>query len=154
MLDDAFSWRSMSHLSRDTVEDIESLAESQYVSIPASKSGPALKAVPKISKPLVAYLEGLLAVSPFANGYFDSRAKGVAELAAAEGLKNLNELSNERYMQYLKRKLGEWYREAPRPARKQPVLDEDEPEAEAGDTEEAPDTEEAHVGDGGGFALD
>ena len=79
---------------------------------------------------------------------------GVAEAAAAEGLKNLNELSNERYMQYLKRKLGEWYREAPRPARKQPVLDEDEPEAEAGDTEEAPDTEEAHVGDGGGFALD
>ena len=57
-------------------------------------------------------------------------------------------------MQYLKRKLGEWYRKAPRPARTQPVLDEDEPEAEAGDTEEAPDTEEAHVGDGGGFALD
>ena len=38
-LDDAFSWRSMSNLSRDTVEDIESLAESQYLSIPGSNSG-------------------------------------------------------------------------------------------------------------------
>jgi hypothetical protein len=45
-------------LSRDDVEDIE---------VPASKSGPALKAVlilPKISKTLVTYIEGLLAVSP------------------------------------------------------------------------------------------
>jgi len=51
--DDASSWRSMSRsrLSCNTVEEVEHLAESQYVSIAASKSGPALKAVPKISKP-------------------------------------------------------------------------------------------------------
>ena len=50
--DDASSWRSMSRLSCNTVtvEEVEHLAESQYVSIAASKSGPALKAVPKISK--------------------------------------------------------------------------------------------------------
>jgi hypothetical protein len=40
-----------------------------------------------------------------------SRAKGVAEHASAEAMKNLNKLKNEPYMAYLKRKLGEWYRE-------------------------------------------
>ena len=46
-------------------------------SVQATKSGAALKAVPKQSKHLVAYMEGLLAVSPYVNGPFDSHAKGV-----------------------------------------------------------------------------
>jgi hypothetical protein len=36
-------------------------------------------------------------------------------------MKILNKLKNEPYMAYLKRKLREWYSEAPRPLRKQPV---------------------------------
>ena len=75
-------------------------------------------------------MEGLLAVSPSVNGPFDSHAKGVAVLAeavAAAALSDLNQLANELYMAYVKRKLGEWYREAPRPARKQPAVDADEP---------------------------
>jgi hypothetical protein len=120
-LDDAFSWRSMSVLSRDSVEDIETLAESQSSSVQATKSGAALLAVPKLSKHLVAYMEGLLAVSPYVNGPFDSRAKGVSDAVAAAALSDLNKLANEPepYMAYLKRKLGEWYRKAPRPERKQ-----------------------------------
>jgi hypothetical protein len=51
-------------------------------SVQAIKSGAALKAVPKLSKHLVPYMEGLLAVSPYVNGPFDSHAKGVAVLAA------------------------------------------------------------------------
>ena len=47
------------------------MAESQYVSIAASKSGQALKAVPKISKHLVAYVAGLDAVSPYMGCPFD-----------------------------------------------------------------------------------
>ena len=85
-LDDAFSWRSISTLSCDSVEDIETLAESQYPSVQATKSGAALKAVPKLSKHLVAYMEGLLTVSPYVNGPFDSRAKGVTEAVAAAAL--------------------------------------------------------------------
>ena len=92
VLDDAFSWRSMSRLSCNTVEEVEHLAESQYLSIAASKSGAALKAIPKISKHLVAYMEGLVAVSPYKDGPFDSRAKGVAEHAATEAFNNLNKL--------------------------------------------------------------
>ena len=81
-------------------------------------------------------MECLLAVSPYVNGHFDSHAKGVAVLAeavAAAALLDLNQLANEPYMAYLKRKLGEWNREAPRPARKQPVVHADEPAPAAGD---------------------
>ena len=86
LLDDAFSWQSMSRLSCQTMEEVERLAESQHLSISASKSGAALKAIPKISKQLVAYMAGLVAVSPYTNGPFDSRTKGVAEHAATEAL--------------------------------------------------------------------
>ena len=93
MWDDASSWRSMSRLSCNTVEEVEHLAESQYVSIAASKSGPALKAVPKISKHLVAYMAGLGAVSPYMGGPFDPRVKGIAEQAATQAFNNLNKLT-------------------------------------------------------------
>ena len=73
------------------------MAESQYLSIAASKSGALKNAIPKISKHLVAYMAGLVAVSPYKNGPFDSRAKGVAEHAAAEAYNQLNKLKNEPY---------------------------------------------------------
>ena len=80
-------------------------------------------------------MEGLLAVSRYVNGPFDSHAKGVtvlAEAVAAAALSDLNQLANELYMAYVKRKLGEWYREPARgpktrAARKQPAVDADEP---------------------------
>ena len=92
-------------------------------SVQATKSGAALKAVPKLSKHLVAYMEGLLAVSRYVNGPFDSHAKGVAVLAeavAAAALSDLNQLANELYMAYVKRKLGEWYREPARGPKTRP----------------------------------
>ena len=110
VLDDAFSWRSMSRLSCNTVEEVEHLAESQYLSIAASRSGAALPAIPKISKHLVAYMEGLVAVSPYKDGTFDDRATGVAEHAYTQAFNNLNKIKNEPYMIHLKRKIGEWYR--------------------------------------------
>ena len=132
--------------------------------VQATKSGAALKAVPKLSKHLVAYMEGLLAVSPYVNSPFDSHAKGVAvlvEAVAAAALSDLKHLANELYIDYLKHKLGEWYyvtaslREAPRPARKQPAVDADEPAPAAGDQEEATEADApSGGGDGGGFVLD
>jgi hypothetical protein len=64
-------------------------------SVQATKSGAALKAVPKLSKHLVAYMEGLLAVlvSPYVNGPFDSHAKGVAVLAEADAAAALSVLN-------------------------------------------------------------
>ena len=99
-------------------------------------------------------MEGLVAVSPYKDGPFDSRAKGVAEHAA----NNLNKLKNEPYMAYLKSKLGEWYSEAQQPLRKEPAADdEEEPAASAAaageDEEEQGDGSDAG-GDGVGFSLD
>jgi hypothetical protein len=51
-------------------------------------------------------MEGLLAVSPYVNGPFDSRVKGVAEAVAAAVLSDLNQLANEPYMANLKRSSG------------------------------------------------
>ena len=68
----------------------------------------------------------------------------------------MNQLANELYMAYFKHKLGERYREAPRPARKQPAVDADEPAPAAGDQEEEEATEAdapSGGGDGGGFVL-
>ena len=100
-------------------------------------------------------MEGLVAVSPYKDGPFDSRAKGVAEHAATEAFNNLNKIKNEPYMDYLKRKLGEWYREAPQPARKEPVADdEEEPGARTAATGEDEEEKEEGGSDGGGFLLD
>jgi hypothetical protein len=79
VFDDSLSWRSMSNLACDTTEEVEQLADSQYLFITASRSGSALLAVPKISKNLIAYMAGLVAVSPYGHGPFNSRAKGVAQ---------------------------------------------------------------------------
>jgi hypothetical protein len=88
-------------------------------------------------------------------GPFDSRAKGVVEAVAAAAPTDLNQLASEPYMAYLKSKLGKWHREAPRPARKQPAVDEDEPAPADNDKEEATETDApSGGGDGGGFVVD
>jgi calcineurin-like phosphoesterase len=92
-MDDAFLPRSMLDLSHSAMEDIETLAESQYTwTIPwsnfqATKSGAALQALKETSKNLIVYMEGLLAMSPYVNGPFDSRTKGVAEAEANKASK-------------------------------------------------------------------
>jgi hypothetical protein len=68
----------MARLSCDTTEEIVHLVENHFLSTAATKFGSTLLAVPKVSKNLVAYLAGLVAVSPYKHGPFDSRAKGVA----------------------------------------------------------------------------
>jgi hypothetical protein len=67
-----------------------------YNSVP--KLSKHIVAVPKLSKHLVTHMEGLLAVSPYVNGPFDSRDMGVAEAVAAAALLDLNKLANEPYM--------------------------------------------------------
>jgi hypothetical protein len=66
----------MSNLACNTVEEVEQLQDSQYLSIAASRSGSALQAVPKISKNLVAYMAALVAVSPYKHGPFDFSCQG------------------------------------------------------------------------------
>jgi hypothetical protein len=57
---------------------------------------------------------------------FDSRAKGVAEPVAVAEFSDLNQLTNDFYMYYLKRELWKWYYKAQRPTHKQPAVNEEE----------------------------
>ena len=77
-------WRSLSFYDLSRVEDIagEALAESEFSKIAASPSGNGQSAVQKISKHFVAYLEGLVALPPYARGTADPRATGLAEAVA------------------------------------------------------------------------
>ena len=62
-------------------------------------------AVPKISKQFVAYLEGLVAVAPYARGTADPRATGLAEGVADAVFDQLNKERRKDYMDFLKRKV-------------------------------------------------
>ena len=66
VFDELSTWRSMSRLYCN-VSDMQHLASSVYPASPAAFGGvcPALKAVPKISRNLVAYLAGLIVVTPY-----------------------------------------------------------------------------------------
>ena len=76
---------------------------------------PALPAVPKISKNLVAYIQVacMLVTASYAIGAGDRRANGLAEAQADAVLKHLNLVSNTDFTAFLKRKLLEWYAAAP-----------------------------------------
>ena len=135
--EDATSWRSLSSMHRSRVEDIEALAESEFDAIAESPSGAALPACPKISKTFVAYLEGLVVVPPYNRGTADPRASGFAEEVAADAFDKLNAVKKSDYMAFLKRKLREWYRAAPKgpgpgPARREPDDESDQPAPKAG----------------------
>lgn len=102
-----------------SVEEMDMLAKSEYAAVPAAFGGafPELKAVPKISKALVAYLAGLAIVAPYSGGASDKRAGGLAEEHAEASMKDTQPLSREAYVDYLARKLGDWYRDAPKSER-------------------------------------
>ena len=126
--DDASSWRSLSSLQRSRVEDIEALAEEEYAEIPESASGAKQPSCPKISKTFVAYLAGLVVVAPYHRGTADLRASGYAEEVAVDAFGKLNAVSKKDFMPYMKRKLGEWYRAAPKGPETARKATEDDPE--------------------------
>ena len=100
-------------------------------------------------------MEGLLAVSPYLNGPFDSRAKGVAECRCRGTLGP--EPACQRALHGLPQAQarGMVLRGPKRPASKQPAVDADEPAPAAGDQEEATEANApSGGGDGRGFVLD
>jgi hypothetical protein len=103
VLDDATSWQSLPLYHRPNVEDMEALAESEFAAMPEA----SLPACPKISKPLVACLVGLVAMSPYPRGTADPRAARFAREVATASFEKLDVFKNSEHMAYLKRKLGE-----------------------------------------------
>ena len=81
----------------------------------------ALSAMPKIPRNFVAYLSGLIVVTPNIGGTSDIRAASLGEAHADVVLKFLKLETDAAYTDFLDRELVEWYAAAPKSDRHAPV---------------------------------
>ena len=95
VLDDLPTWRSMNTYAVDTEAQMRLLAAAEHPAIPATSSGPAFMAIPKLSKTLVSYIVGLMVTTPYFRGSCDERAKGLAEQHGKSTLATLNTINGE-----------------------------------------------------------
>jgi ribonuclease I len=113
VFDDMGTWPAMNRLYCESAADVRNLAGSDWPAIPESDSGAAQEAVPRMSKTLVAYVEGLLATTPYRHAA-DARAAGLAEAQFKTYHGLFNTIDNTKWKDYLMRKLGEWLEDCPR----------------------------------------
>ena len=135
VLDNIPTWRSMSATyAVDSEAQMQTLAASDFPAIPASPSGPACMAIPKLSKTLVSYIVGLMVTTPYYRGNCDDRIKGLAEQYVKSCLATLNTIDGKAYKAFLQGRVTAWYalypemRPAPK-ARSSSVGSEEEEEA-------------------------
>jgi len=110
---DMGSWPCMQRLDFNTLTDVRNLAGSDWPAFAESDSGGAQEAVPVLSKPLVAYVEGLLASTPYRQAT-DVRAAGLADAQFRTYNELFNTMENAKWKDYLTRKLCEWFQDCPR----------------------------------------
>ena len=77
--------------------------------------------MPKISRNFVAFLSGLIVVTPNIGGTSDTRAASLGEAHADVVLKVLKLATDAAYTDFLDRKLVEWYAAAPKSDRHAPA---------------------------------
>ena len=146
VLDDLPTWRSMNTYAVDTEAQLKLLAAAEHPAIPATSSGPAFCAVPKLSKTLVSYIVGLMVTTPYFRGSCDERAKGLAEQHVTSTLASLNTLNTVLYKKFLQETIVGWFalfpeeRAAPRAGRASLAGD------EGVDVEEPDEGEEGRIG--------
>jgi len=105
LFQDMGSWPLMQRLYCNTVTVVWNLAGSDWPAIAESDSGAAQEAVPVLSKTLVAYVEGLLATTPFCQAT-DVRAAGLADAQFRMCNELFNTMENAKWKEYLTRKLS------------------------------------------------
>ena len=110
VLDDLRTWRSMNTYAVDNAAQMQLLASAEHPEIPATPSGPAHIAIPKISKTLVSYIAGLVVTTPYYRANCDDRIKGLAEPYAKACLATLNTIDGKAYKKYLQDKLTAWFK--------------------------------------------
>ena len=113
VFDDMGSWPAMNRLYCESAADVRNLAGSDWPAIPESDSGAAQEAVPRMSKTLVAYVEGLLATTPYRHAA-DARAAGLAEAQFKTYHGLFNTIDNAKWKDYFMRKLCQWLEDCPR----------------------------------------
>ena len=115
VLDDLPTWRSMNTYAVDTEAQMKLLAAAEHPAIPASSSGPAFMALPKLSKTFVSYIVGLMVTTPYYRGGCDERVKGLVEPYVKSCMATLNTMNGEQYKRFLQERLVGWFRTQSRP---------------------------------------
>ena len=109
VLDDLPTWRSMNTYAVNNEAQMQLLASAEHPAIPATPSGPAHIAIPKISKTFISYIAGLVVTTPYYRANCDDRIKGLAEPYAKACLATLNTIDGKAYKNYLQEKLTAWF---------------------------------------------
>ena len=142
VLDDLPTWRSMNTYAVDTEAQMKLLAAAEHPAIPASSSGPAFMAIPKLSKTFVSYIVGLMVTTPYYRGSCDERVKGLAEPYVRACMTTLNTMNGEQYKRFLQERLVGWFalfpevRTAPKAGRASLPQDDENSGGEADEGEE------------------
>ena len=103
----ALTWQS---LTMHNPKKADHAWPGRYDAIDASASGPDLPAVPWLSKNFVAYFEAFLGAAPYFKST-DSRNK--LDRLYGKALKGLNKVDDDKFDQYVMRKLRAWYTKFP-----------------------------------------
>ena len=85
----------------DTEAQMKLLAAAEHPAIPATSSGPAFMALPKLSMTFISYMIGLMVTTPYVCCSCDERAKGLAEQHVKSFLATLNTMNGESYKKFL-----------------------------------------------------
>ena len=142
VLDDLPTWRSMNTYAVDTEAQMKLLAAPEHPAIPASSSGPAFMALPKLSKTFVSYIVGLMVTIPYYRGSCDELVKGLAEPYVRACMATLNTMNGEQYKRFLQERLVGWFalfpevRTAPKAGRASLPQDDENSGGEADEGEE------------------
>ena len=99
----------MNRLHFETTSGIRNLAGSDWEAIQESDSGAALDVVRALSKILVAYVEGLIAMTRYSQG-LDVHASGLADLQIKTypTSRLFNTINSAKWKEYLMHKLSKW----------------------------------------------
>ena len=101
VLDELPTLQCMNTYAVDTEAQMKLLAAAEHQAIPATSSGPAFMALPKLSKTFVSYIVGLMVTSqsmpPYVRCSSDERAKGLVEQHVKSSLATLNTMNGESY---------------------------------------------------------
>jgi len=107
------TWQSMGMLGATSTAQLEKVITEDYPAIEESPSGSALPAVSKFSKPFLAYLDAMLATTPFWGSSSDGRARGLPETHRDAFYKLSSSVTDKALKEYVVRKILSWHKAAP-----------------------------------------
>ena len=99
-------WQGVRYFAPKSMTDVETLLAADFPAIEASKHSIALPRAPYISKHFVAYIEALVGAAPY---YRTTDSRNKLDSRFAKAYKELDRQEDQRFDQYVARKLRAWF---------------------------------------------